>query len=262
MDYKKVNRESWNNQVTIHFESDFYDVPAFIAGKNSLNPPELELLRDVSGKSILHLQCHFGQDSISLSRMGAKVTGVDLSDAGIEQARKLNDVCGTDAEFIVSDILELPNHLEGEFDIVFTTYGTIGWLPDINKWAAVINRFLKKGGQFIFAEFHPVVWMFDDNHDSVFYRYFKSDPIVETYSGTYAQKDSDVELKHISWNHGLAEVMTSLMDQGLTIRHFKEYDYSPYNCFNGMQEDAPGQFRISKFGDKVPMMYTLVAEKV
>lgn len=102
MDYKKVNRESWNNQVTIHFESDFYDVPAFIAGKNSLNPPELELLRDVSGKSILHLQCHFGQDSISLSRMGAKVTGVDLSDAGIEQARKLNDVCGTDAEFIVS----------------------------------------------------------------------------------------------------------------------------------------------------------------
>ncbi|MDB2656471.1 class I SAM-dependent methyltransferase [Crocinitomicaceae bacterium] len=261
MDYKKINKESWNKQVPVHFESDFYNVPAFIAGNTSLNQPELDILGDVSGKSILHLQCHFGQDTISLSRMGAITTGVDLSDTAIEQAKKLNEQCGTDAKFVVSDIYDLPKNLEGQFDIVFTSYGTIGWLPDLDKWAGVVNHFLKDGGTFIFAEFHPAVWMFDDDHNSVAYNYFTSDPIVESYSGTYAQKDSDVELKHISWNHGLAEVMTSLMSQGLAIRHFKEHDFSPYNCFNGMQEDGPKEFRITKFGNKMPLMYTLVAEK-
>lgn len=261
MDYKKINKNSWNNRVPIHFESDFYDVPTFIAGKNSLMQPELTILGDVTGKSILHLQCHFGQDTISLSRMGAKATGIDLSDAAINQAKKLNEQCGTDAEFLVSDVYDLPSNLEGQFDIVFTSYGTIGWLPDMNKWASVINHFLKDGGKFVFAEFHPAVWMFDDNHDSVFYSYFTSDPIVETYNGTYAQKDSEVELQDVSWNHSLGEVMTSLMDQGLSIEHFKEYDFSPYNCFNGMQEDGPNEYRITKFGNKLPLMYTLMAVK-
>lgn len=261
MDYKKVNKDSWNKQVPIHFESDFYNVPAFIAGENSLNAPELSILGDVTGKSILHLQCHFGQDSISLSRMGAKVTGIDLSDAGIEQARKLNEACGTDAQFLVSDVYDLPYNLVGQFDIVFTSYGTIGWLPDIQKWASVVNHFLKIGGTFIFAEFHPAIWMFDDNHDTVFYNYFNSDPIIESQSGTYAQKDSEIEVQHISWNHGLSEVVSSLLNQGLTLRHFKEYDFSPYNCFRGMQEDGPKEFRITKFGNKMPLMYTLIAEK-
>ncbi len=261
MDYKKINKESWDNRVPIHVESDFYDIPAFIDGKNSLKKPELSILEDVKGKSILHLQCHFGQDSISLSRMGANVTGIDISDAAIDQARKLNEQCGTNAEFVVSDVYDLPEVLEGKFDIVFTSYGTIGWLPDMNLWAQVINHFLKDGGKFVFAEFHPALWMFDDDHEKVYYRYFTSDPIIETFSGTYAQKDSDVELQDVSWNHGLAEVMTSLMDEGLTIRHFKEYDYSPWNCFDGMQEDGPDEFRITKFGNKMPLIYTLVAEK-
>lgn len=261
MDYKKVNKDSWNKRVAVHLESDFYDVPGFLAGKTSLKNPELSLLGDISGKSVLHLQCHFGQDSISLARMGAKVTGIDLSDAAIEQAKELNRKCGTDASFVASDVYDLPNHLEGQFDIVFTSYGTIGWLPDLDKWAHVVNHFLKDGGKFIFAEFHPAIWMFDDDHEKVFYSYFTSEPIVETYSGTYAQPNSEVEVQDISWNHGLAEVMTSLLNQGLNIRHFQEYDYSPWNCFRGMQEDNPDEFRIAKFGNKVPLMYTLVAEK-
>lgn len=261
MDYKKVNKESWNNRVEVHVDSDFYNTPAFIAGKNSLKAPELALLGDVAGKSVLHLQCHFGQDSISFARMGAKVTGIDLSDAAIQQAKELNVQCGTNVEFIVSDVYDLPNHLDGQFDIVYTSYGTIGWLPDLDKWANVVNHFLKDGGKFVFAEFHPAVWMFDDDHNAVSHRYFTSEPIVETYSGTYAQPDSDLEVKAISWNHGLAEVITSLMDQGLSLSHFKEYDFAPYNCFNGMQEDGPDMYRISKFGNKLPLMYTLVAEK-
>ena len=261
MDYKKINKESWNSRVAVHLESDFYDVPSFIAGKSSLKKPELELLGDVSEKSILHLQCHFGQDSISLARMGAKVTGVDLSDTAIKQAQELNSKCGTDVTFIASDVYSLPEVLKGTFDIVFTSYGTIGWLPDLDKWAGVINHFLKDGGSFVFAEFHPAIWMFDDDHDKVFYNYFTSDPIVESYSGTYAQKDSELEVNSVSWNHGLAEVMTSLLDQGLRISQFKEYDFSPWECFRGMQEDRPDEYRIKKFGNKMPLMYTILAEK-
>ena len=262
MDYKEVNKESWNNRVAVHLESEFYDMNGFLSGNISLKQPELDILGDVSGKSVLHLQCHFGQDSISLARMGAKVTGADISDVAIERAKLLNEECETDATFIVSDIYDLPTKLEGKFDIVFTTYGTIGWLPDLDKWAQVVNHFLKDGGTFIFAEFHPAMWMFDDDHERVFYNYFKSEPIIETYSGTYANPDSELEVNTISWNHGLAEVMTSLLNQGLTIRHFKELDYSPWNCFEGMQEDAPGVFRISKFGNKMPLMYTLKAIKL
>ncbi|XOV69047.1 MAG: class I SAM-dependent methyltransferase [Fluviicola sp.] len=261
MDYKKVNRRSWNDRVKVHIESDFYDVPSFLQGKNSLKQPELSLLEDVQGKSILHLQCHFGQDSISLSRMGAKVTGVDLSNTAIEKAKELNEACGTDVEFVVSDIYDLPDAMEGKFDIVFTSYGTIGWLPDLHKWAGVVHHFLKDGGSFVFAEFHPAIWMFDDDHESVFYNYFTSDPIVESYTGTYAQKDAEIEFKTISWNHGLGEVMTSLLDHGLTIEHFQEYDFSPYDCFGGMQQDGPDEYRITKFGNKMPLMYTLKAIK-
>jgi 2-polyprenyl-3-methyl-5-hydroxy-6-metoxy-1,4-benzoquinol methylase len=261
MDYKKVNKESWNSRVASHMTSDFYNVPEFIAGKTSLKKPELALLGDVSGKSILHLQCHFGQDSISLARMGATVTGIDLSDTAIDQARELNETCNTNVTFIQSDVYDLPNHLEGQFDIVFTSYGTIGWLPDINKWAGVVNHFLKDGGQFIFAEFHPAMWMLDDNHKSVFYSYFNADPIVETYTGTYAEPDLDLEMNTISWNHGLAEVMASLLNQGLEVKHFQEYDYSPWNCVSGMQEDGPDEFRITTFGNRLPLMYTLLVEK-
>jgi SAM-dependent methyltransferase len=193
--------------------------------------------------------------------MGAKVTGVDLSDTAIEKAKELNEACGTDAEFVVSDIYDLPDVLEGKFDIVFTSYGTIGWLPDLHKWAEVVHHFLKDGGSFIFAEFHPAIWMFDDDHETVFYNYFTSDPIVESYTGTYAQKDSEIEFSTISWNHGLGEVMTSLLNQGLTIKHFQEFDYSPYDCFGGMQKDGPDEYRITKFGNKMPLMYTLKAVK-
>lgn len=261
MDYKKINAESWNNRVDTHLASDFYDLKGFLDGKSSLNPPELKILGDVKGKSILHLQCHFGQDSISLARMGAKVTGADISDKAIAKAKELNETCGTDAEFVVSDVFELPDNLEGSFDIVFTSYGTIGWLPDLDKWASVVNHFLKKGGRFVFAEFHPVVWMFDDDFNEVFYNYFTSDAIIESKTGTYADPDANVEISTVSWNHGLAEIFTSLLKQGLKITHFEEYNYSPYNCFRGMIETEKGKFQIEKFGDKVPMMYTLKAEK-
>lgn len=259
--YLDHNRDSWNKRTSHHLESEFYDLPGFLAGKNSLQAPELALLGDVSGKRILHLQCHFGQDTLSLARMGAQVTGVDLSDAAITAARELNTKLGLDARFINCDLFSLPEHLDETFDIVFTSYGTIGWLPDINQWASIVNRFLKPGGQFVFAEFHPAVWMFDDDFQKISYRYFHSEPIIEEMTGTYTDREADIKGTEVSWNHGLAEVIQSLLNQGLTLRDFQEYDYSPYDCFGHTTQVGERQWRIKHLDDKIPMMYTLLMEK-
>lgn len=256
-----MNKETWNKKVPVHVASAFYDNEQFIAGKSSLNDIEQGLLGDVKGKSILHLQCHFGQDSISLSRLGARVVGVDFSDKAIEVAIDLAKNCQTSTEFVCADIYDLPSKMNRQFDIVFTTYGTIGWLPDIKKWAGVVSHFLKPGGFLVFAEFHPVIWMFDDNFNEIAYAYFNREDIVETFEGTYADQGAPIKQKTITWNHGLAEVLESLLDRGLSIDKFREYDYSPYDCFNGTIESEPGKYRIKAMGAKLPMVYALKATK-
>jgi len=259
--YLDINRKTWNDKVAVHLNSSFYRQQDFLNGKSTLNAIELELLGDVKDKRILHLQCHFGQDTISLARMGATTVGVDFSDKAIEVATSLAQNLNADATFICSDIYDLPNKMYQEFDIVFTSYGTIGWLPDLDRWAKVISHFLKPGGQFVFAEFHPVIWMFDDDFTKVTYDYFKSDPIVEESMGTYANPEADIRNNSISWNHGLSEVFTSLIENGFSIEKFREYDYSPYDCFSHTTEFEFGKFRISHLGDYIPMVYSLLAVK-
>ena len=260
-DYIKINKQTWNNKTAVHIDSDFYDNDNFIKGKSTLNSIELDLLGDVNGKKILHLQCHFGQDSLSLARMGAKVTGVDLSDRAIAKAQELNIQLQLDAQFICCDIYDLPNHLNDTFDIVFTSYGTIGWLPDLNKWSAVISQFLKPEGKFVMAEFHPVVWMFDTNFKEVFYSYFNIKPIIENESGTYADQYSEIESQTITWNHPTSEVLNALINAGLEINSFNEFDYSPYNCFNETEEFETGKYRINHLGNKIPMIFSILATK-
>lgn len=260
-DYSAINRESWNKRTALHLASDFYNVQGFLQGNSSLNSIELELLGDVRGKRILHLQCHFGQDSLSLARMGAQVTGIDLSDVAIESAKMLSKESGTHAEFICCDLYDLPKHLDAQFDLVFTSYGTIGWLPDLQKWAQVISKFLKSGGSFVFAEFHPVVWMFDDAFENIAYQYFKSSAIIETTTGTYAEKEAAVTLESVNWNHALSEVFDNLVKEGISIDTFREYDYSPYNCFQNTVEFEPGKYRIEHLGNKIPMVYALRGTK-
>lgn len=257
--YKESNRDSWNQRVEPHLKSDLYDLEGFKKGNTSLNTIELELLGDVTGKSILHLQCHFGQDSLSLARMGANVVGVDLSDKAIDTAQQLNSELGLNAEFVCCDVYDSPNHINQQFDIVFTTYGTIGWLPDMDKWAGVIAHFLKPGGKLVFVEFHPVVWMFDDDFNAVAYNYFNADTIVETSEGTYADRSAPIKTETVSWNHNLAEVMTALINKGLRIELFKEYDYSPYNVFRDTEQVGERQYRLKKMGNKLPMVYAIQA---
>ncbi|GAB0157749.1 class I SAM-dependent methyltransferase [Chryseobacterium sp. Alg-005] len=259
--YLDINRKSWNAKVEPHLKSDFYFVDEFLKGRSSLNSIELELLGNIKGKNILHLQCHFGQDTISMSRLGAKVTGIDLSDKAIEAAKDLAQQCHADTEFICSDVYNLSHVLDQKFDLVFTSYGTIGWLPDLEKWGGVINHFLKPGGQFIMAEFHPVVWMFDDDFKQVAYNYFNEKPIIETYEGTYADFSADIVQEYVMWNHSLADVIQNLLKKDLELKEFREFDWSPYPCFRHVDEFEKGKWRIPHLGNKIPMVYALTAQK-
>ncbi|MFT2009506.1 class I SAM-dependent methyltransferase [Pontibacter sp. 13R65] len=261
LNYIEKNRESWNSSTDYHVKSDFYDMDGFLKGNSSLNSIELNLLGDIAGKSVLHLQCHFGQDSISLARMGANVTGVDLSDRAIAKAKEIATQTGARAEFICCDLYDLPHHLHQQFDIVFTSYGTIGWLPDLEKWGQLISAFLKPGGKFVFVEFHPVVWMFDKDFNKIGYSYFNTGAIVETEAGTYADREAPIAQESVSWNHSLGEVLHGLLHNGLQLQSFQEFDYSPYNCFNETEEFEPKKFRIKHLQNKIPMLYALVATK-
>ncbi|TDO03702.1 class I SAM-dependent methyltransferase [Sunxiuqinia elliptica] len=257
--YIDINKQSWNNRTEAHIQSDFYDLKGFLAGQSSLNSIELERLGDLSGKRVLHLQCHFGMDTLSLARLGAQVTGVDFSDKAIDQANKLAAETQLDARFICCNIYDLPQQLNEQFDLVFTSYGTIGWLPDLDRWAQIVRQFLKPDGQFLFVEFHPVVWMFDDQFKSIAYSYFNTETIVETETGTYADRDADIQQDTVSWNHPISEVVNALLRNQLEITALDEFDYSPYNCFNNTTEAEPGKFRIAHLDQKLPMVYALKA---
>ncbi|MBB2148770.1 class I SAM-dependent methyltransferase [Pedobacter gandavensis] len=259
--YLEINRQSWNARTTAHLESDFYDVEGFLKGNSSLKPVELAMLGDIRGKSILHLQCHFGQDSISLAKMGAKVTAVDLSDQSIASAKELAKKSASLVNFICCDIYQLPNHLNEQFDIVFTSYGVISWLPDLDKWAKIISRFLKPRGKLIFVEFHPVVWMFDDNFEKIAYNYLNSGAILETETGTYANKKAEITQEYVMWNHGLGEVINALIKNNMEINSLDEFDYSPYNCLQHLLEVEPGKYRIAHLENKIPMVYAVMATK-
>lgn len=260
IDYLAINKESWNQRTEVHIHSEFYDNEAFKAGKSSLNEIELNLLPPLEGKSLLHLQCHFGQDTISLSKLGAKCTGVDLSDKAIYYATELAKDLDIDVSFICSDIYNLPQVHEAKYDVVFTSYGTIGWLPDINRWAKVVSHFLKPGGHFYIIDFHPVMWMFDNDFEKISYRYFNDEAIIEE-ENTYTDGTEGKSFQSISWNHGMAEIITSLIDKGIQIIDFQEYDYSPYNCFNKMEEVSPGKYQIEHLKGMIPMVYSIVGTK-
>ena len=259
----KVNKETWNKKVAIHAASEFYDVDGFRKGKTALNKFELEELGEVKGKSLLHLQCHFGLDTLSWSRLGAKCTGIDLSNEAILQAKKLNDELNLDTDFIESNLYDVPKNVEGKFDIVFTSYGVVGWLPDLKTWGEIIASKLNKGGVFYMIEFHPIVWMFDylETPPKLKYPYLNDKVIYEEYKGTYTNNDADIISKEYSWNHGLGEVITALTDAGLQIEFLHEFEKSPYNCFPEMDKTKDGMFVLKENQRMFPLLYSIKAIK-
>ncbi|MEL0652467.1 class I SAM-dependent methyltransferase [Algibacter sp. TI.3.09] len=260
--YFKTNKATWNRKVKVHAESDMYNMEAFKKGKSSLMSYELDALGDVKGKSLLHLQSHFGQDTLSWSRLGAKCTGVDLSDEGIKLAKSLNEELELDAQFICCNVLETSQYVKEEFDIVFTSYGVIGWLPYLKPWGKMIAERLKQGGTFFMAEFHPIVWMFDYLNEKpiMTYGYMQDEVIYEEYEGTYADQESAITSKEYGWNHGLGEVISALTEAGLRIEYLTEHNESPYNVLPNLTETDNGMFVTQ---DKLyPLIFTLKATKV
>ena len=260
--YFEVNKATWNEKVKVHSKSEMYDLEAFKKGKTSLMKYEVDALGDVKGKSLLHLQCHFGQDTLSWSRLGAKCVGVDLSNEGIKLAQQLNEELNLDAEFVCCNVLDTSDYIKDKFDIVFTSYGTIGWLPDLKPWGKMIAERLKSGGTFYIAEFHPIVWMFDylDGKPVMKYGYNQEEAIYEEYEGTYANQSSKMISKEYGWNHGLGEVVSALTEAGLHIEYLKEYDESPYNVLPDLIETKSGNY-VTK--DRLyPLIFEIKATKL
>ncbi len=260
-DYKKINKIAWNKKTAVHQDSIFYDMPSFKAGKNTLKRIELDLLGNIEQQSVLHLQCHFGQDSISMSRMGARVTGVDLSDKSIELARTLATELNQDVQFVNCDLYSLREHVSDHYDIVFTSYGTIIWLPDLKAWAKTIYESLKPGGRFVMADFHPVIWMYNDDVDDFAFSYFNQGAIVEVEEGTYADRSANLNDQMITWNHSLSETIMALIDAGLVIKDFQEYDYAPYHFIPPLKEVEASKYRLKHTEHLLPLVYSIVAEK-
>jgi len=205
------------------------------------------------------LQCHFGLDTLSWARLGGQVTGVDLSPASIHEAERLSIESGIPAKFICCNIYDLQLHLDEKFDIVFTSYGTIGWLPDLNKWAELIAFYLKPGGFFYLAEFHPVVWMFDEQFEFVKYHYHNQEVIKTETEETYTGHKVGVAGPEYSWNHSLSEVINALITNGLRIEFLNEFSYSPYSNFPNSIKGPDGNYQIKGMENKIPMVYSLKA---
>jgi len=261
-EYFDTNQKLWDEKTRIHIKSDFYDVPAFLKGNNSLRKIELAELPDLSGKRILHSQCHFGQDTLSMQRMGAQCTGIDLSTAAIAQAQAYNEQLGLDAKFIACNVYDLDQHVEELFDIVFTSYGVIGWLPDLDRWAKQLMQRLAPGGLFYMAEFHPTMYMYDWDSKQLRYSYFNTgEPTEEVEDGTYADRDAPIQLKEYYWQHSFQEILNALIKQGLQIEQFNEFDYSPYQIFGQEKKRAEQEYLFEVEGHALPLVFSLKGTK-
>lgn len=264
--YLLQNQAHWNDLVPIHERSAFYDVEGFRAGRCTLKSIEREEVGDVAGKSLLHLQCHFGMDTLSWARLGARVTGVDFSAPAIQRARALARELGIEARFVHSDLYSLPEGLDGTFDIVFTSYGVLCWLPDLTRWAAVIARFLRPGGTFYIVEGHPAADLFDDTRDilplQVAYAYFHDEPLRWDEDGSYADRDARVEhTVTYEWTHGLGDVVSALAGAGLRIEFLHEFPFSMYRKLPGMEEHEDGFWWLNGGERLAPFLFSLKATK-
>ncbi len=267
-EFIEANREMWEDRVDVHKDSKFYDVEGFLKGKQTLDPIELEEIGDVSGKSLLHLQCHFGMDTLSWVRLGAIATGMDFSEKAVNLAKKLSKQIGVETRFITSDIYKLKEVLDEEFDIVFTSGGVLTWLPDIVEWGKVAARYVKRGGFFYIREFHPFPFVFDDERDDeelkLRYPYFKTDePLMFEDDSTYADSTAKLQSrKSYEWSHSLSSVINSLIDAGLRIDFFNEFPFTTWKALPFLMEEENGRWVMPSHQESMPLMYSLKATKL
>ena len=262
--FNDLNRQAWDQFTRLHVNSKFYDLDRFYDSRNSLNSTELEEIGMVKGKSLLHLQCHFGQDTLSFQNLGAQTVGIDISGESIKEATSLASRLGLEAKFIQSDIYDIDNVLNEEFDIIYTAYGVLFWLSDLQEWGEIIARNLKDGGHFYMVEFHPITDTFDEDFGAFKYPYFKPEdgsPIEFVEHGTYAEPESSLQSTTYGWPHSLDEVLSSLINAGLQIDFFHEFPFSHYPIFPSMIEYESGKFYHKEIKGRIPYMYSIMATK-
>lgn len=258
-----VNRNNWNERTPIHAASAFYDVASFKKGRITLSHIERTEIGDVSGKALLHLQCHFGMDTMSWSRLGAIATGVDFSDTSIDIARTLNDEIGANARFILSNVYDLPEVLDEDFDVVFTSIGVLSWLPDLDRWASVIHHFLRPGGTFYILEKHPFMGMLRESETGDIRPasdYFSHEQFFKGNSPTYTDGEQ-IASPMYEWQHSLGETVTSLARAGLTIQYLHEFPISAYRVFPSMTRHDDGWWRFPQHNDLFPQLFSIKAVK-
>lgn len=271
-DYLQANLQSWDEAVGLHVDSKLYDVAGFKAGKSSLSEIELGELGELVGEgtTLLHLQCHFGLDTLSWARRGARATGVDFSGEGIRTARSLAREVGLArrATFVQSDVESLPDKLSGSFDVVFTSWGALIWLGDLERWADVIAHFLRPGGTCYIAEFHPYAFLLADDArpDSlrIGYPYFMYGvPQRFDEDGDYAVPDAKPEhTVTFEWLHGFAEIIDPLLRRGLRLDFLHELPYTvPGLPFSFLEKDDRGMLRVKGRHDDFPLTFTLKMTK-
>lgn len=267
--YLTANRDHWDELVPLHARSAFYDVDGFKAGRITLGRLERQELGDVRGKSLLHLQCHFGLDTLSWARLGARVTGVDFSPRAVDLARALAAELGIDARFLCADIYDLPDALDEQFDIVFTSYGVLTWLPDLRRWAHVVAHFVRPGGTFYIAEIHPFGMVFDDSegisalqvHDA--YPYFPTaQPLAFDNDCSYASSETlAAHHRTYEWPYTLGDVVTFLIDAGLRIEFLHEFPFACYRMFPFLEKDNEGRWWLPGRKASIPLTFSLKAVK-
>ena len=261
-DFLDANRQLWDRWTQLHRDSRFYDLDGFREGRSRLGEVEREALGDVTGRSLLHLQCHFGLDTLLWARAGATVTGVDFSAKAIALARSLSDELEIPARFIQADLYDLPNHLDEQFDVVFSSYGVLCWLPDLARWAEVVAHFLKPGGTFFLVEFHPLLDTFGEDGAPFAYPYFRQEePLRYEEQGSYAEHGADVRLPSYTWPHSLGETVTALAEVGLRIEALREYPFTVDNGAPFLEEQAPGRHVVAGQPPTLPLMFSVRASK-
>jgi len=213
---------------------------------------------DVSGKTLLHLQCHFGLDTLSWARKGARVTGVDFSDKAIQIAKLITAELDVKADFVCSDIYDLPDVLDEKFDIVFTSYGVLAWLPDLTRWARIIRHHIKDEGFFYIVDFHPIMEILDDAGDVEGSYFAVKDPYQYTAHGSYAIK-KDIAHTQYEWVHTLADIITALIEAGLGIEFLHEFPYSVYGDRPYLVQGKDGLWRHKNKDLKLPLLFSIRA---
>jgi SAM-dependent methyltransferase len=267
--YIETNRATWDAWAKLHAVSEFYDLEGFRAGRRGrdrLDALERRLVGDVAGKSLLHLQCHIGLDTVAWARRGAVSTGVDFSPAALAVARALAADLNVTATFVESDVYDLPGRLRGTFDVVFTSNGVLCWLPDLERWARVIAHFLEPGGRFCLIEGHPFALVFDDAGPGpelrASYPYFHSPvPMRSEQRGSYAVPDAPIDSLTYQWAHPVSDVLGALLRAGLRIETFEEYPYVGWAMFPWMIKRPDGAWELPVGAHSVPLMFSLTASK-